>query len=132
MAGTASSTMLLDASAWDPVLDANGNIALAAPPYSLAQDAASAIKTFLGEVYFDTTIGIPWLTQILGQRPSLALLKAYLVQAAETVPGVAAAQVFISSADNRTVIGQVQVTSTSGTTSAANFTVTPVTGYGGP
>jgi hypothetical protein len=36
------------------VLDAEGNIAVASEPYSLAQDAASAIKTFAGEVFWDT------------------------------------------------------------------------------
>ena len=106
-----ASTILLDRSSWDLVLDANGNIALASEPYALAQDAASAIKTFLGECYWDTTIGVPWLQQIFGKRPPLALLKAHLVAAALTVPDVASAQVFISSAKNRLVTGQVQVTS---------------------
>lgn len=118
-----SSTLLLDTLAWDLVLDANGNIAVAAEPYALAQDAASAIKTFLGEVYWDTTIGVPYLEQILGKNPSLALLKALFVQAARTVPGVADARCFLSAMNARGVSGQVQVTSsTTGQVSAANFT----------
>jgi len=126
-----AATILLDRATWDCVLDANGNIALATEPYALAQDAASAIKTFLGECWWDTTVGVPWLTQILGQRPSFALLKAQLIAAAETVPDVASAQVFLSSFADRTVMGQVQVTSIStGTTSAANFTVTNPQGTG--
>ena len=116
-------TILLDVAAWDLVIGADGNIAVASNPYSLAQDAASAIKTFLGECYLDSTVGVPWLTQILGMSPSLPLLKAQLAAAAETVPDVASATVFISSFNNRQVSGQVQVTSTSGTTSASNFTV---------
>lgn len=119
-----ASTLLLDQSTWDLVRDANGNIALASEPYSLAQDAASAIKTFLGECYWDTMVGIPWLTQILGQRPSLALVKAQLVAAAETVPDVASAVVFLASANGRLITGQVQVTSAStGQVSAAAFSV---------
>jgi hypothetical protein len=119
-----AATILLDVVAWDLVLDAAGNIALATEPYSLAQDAASAVRTFLGECYFDTTVGVPYLTQILGKTPSLALLKAQLVAAALTVPDVASAQCFITALTDRAVIGQVQVTSAStGQVSAANFSV---------
>jgi hypothetical protein len=123
----APATILLDPDTWDILLDAQGNIAVAEAPYALAQDAASAILTYLGEIYFDTTIGLPWLTQIFGKKPSLALLKQQLVDAAETVPDVASAQVFISSFSKRAVSGQVQVTSQStGQTAVAAFsTVDP-------
>ena len=117
-------TLLLDTQAWDLVVDANGNIAVATEPYSLAQDAASAIKTFLGECYLDTTVGVPWLQQIFGKNPPLAIIKAALVQAAETVPDVATAQVFFTGITARSLGGQVQVVSaSSGQTSAAAFTV---------
>lgn len=104
-----TSTLLLDRSRWDLVLDAAGNIAVASSPYALAQDAASAIKTFQGEVYWDTTIGVPYLSEVLGQRPSVPLLKSLLASAAITVPGVAVATVFFSSVTDRVVSGQVQV-----------------------
>src|SRR5258708_13820601 len=114
------STLLLDRSSWDLVLDASGNIAVATEPYSLAQDAASAIKTFsdggangLGECYWDTTLGVPWRTRILGKPVSLPLLKELLVAAAKTVPDVASAQVFITAFTNRQATGQVQVPSIS-------------------
>lgn len=115
-----ASTLLLDRNQWDLTLDASGNIAVAGEPYSLAQDAASAIKLFLGEYYWDITIGVPY-GEILGARPPLALLKQSLVDAAETVPDVASAQVFISNVTDRLVSGQVQVTSTTGQPSAADF-----------
>lgn len=124
-------TLLLDQTAWDLVLDANNNIAVAADPYSLAQDAASAIRTYLGEVYFDTTIGIPYLTEVFGRVPSLTLLKADLEAAAETVPDVAKAAVFLTSTEGRIVTGQVQVTSqTTGQVSVATFTVIDPQGVG--
>lgn len=119
-----ASTLLLDPGTWDLSRDASGNIAVASEPYSLAQDAASAIKTFLGEVYFDTTIGVPYRQQILGQRPPLALLKQQLVKAALTVPDVASATVFITSFVDRAISGQVQIIGATGQVSAANFTVT--------
>ncbi len=61
-------TLLLDQVTWDLAVDTSGNIAVAADPYSQAQDAASSIKTFAGEVYYDTTRGIPYFTQILENR----------------------------------------------------------------
>src|SRR5580658_3782864 len=110
------STLLLDVETWDLCLDASGNIALAQPPYALAQDVASAIKTFLGEVYYDTTLGIPYFQQILGQTPPISVFQAYMVAAALTVPGVVSSTCVIQSFQDRTVTGQVQFTDTSGNT----------------
>lgn len=107
---------------WDLTSDAFGNIALATEPYALAQDAASAIRTFQGEVYYDTTQGVPYWAQILGQAPPLALVRSKMIDAALTVPGVTAAAVFFSSFSGRALAGQVQVTSaTTGQTTAAGF-----------
>ena len=53
-------TLLLDQTTWDLTLDANNNIALAAEPYAFAQDAASAIRLFQGELWYDTTRGVPY------------------------------------------------------------------------
>lgn len=118
-------TLLLDTVTWDLVLDVHGNIAVATEPYSLAQDAASAIRTFFGEVYYDTTLGVPYFDEILGLAPPINLFKTLLVNAALTVPGVASAKVFISSVKGRIVTGQIQVTSTSGEVSAMNFNGIP-------
>lgn len=117
-----ASTILLDNTAWDLVLDANGNIAAATEPYSLAQDAASALRTWLGEVWWDTAIGVPYASKIMGKNPPIALVRALLQDAALTVEGVASARCIITSLSNRVVAGQVQVTSTrTGQTSAASF-----------
>lgn len=122
-------TLLLDTSTWDLVQDALGNIAVAGEPYSLAQDAASAIKTFLGECYLDTTYGVAY-GLILGRNYPLPLLKQQLEDVALTVPDVASAQVFISSINARAVAGQVQVVGTSGVTSVATFTAANPQGAG--
>lgn len=116
-----AATLLLDTVAWDLVLDANNNIAVASPPYQLAQDAASAIKLFLGELWYDTTQGVPYFPLILGQTPPLSLIKAKLVAAAKTVPGVTNAQVFVSSITERGLNGQVQILD-----SASNVVATSV------
>jgi hypothetical protein len=118
MAG--NSTLLLDAAGWDWTVDASGNIAVAGAPYSQAQDAASAIRTFLGEVYYDTTLGVPY-ANILGKPPNIPLLKSYMVAAALTVPGVVSAVCFITAITDLSVSGQVQITNSNGQTAAAAF-----------
>jgi hypothetical protein len=113
-------TLLLDLTTWDLVVDVYGNIAVATSPYSQAQDAASAIKTFQGEVYYNTTLGVNY-SQILGTLPPIALMKQQFSEAALTVPGVATEVVYISSISNRTVSGQVQITNEQGQVSVAPF-----------
>lgn len=114
-------TLLLDQVKWDLVQDAFGNIAVAANPYALAQDAASAIKLFAGELYYDTTKGIPYFSTILGEAPPLAYIKAQFNAAALTVPEVVAAQSFIESFIDRKIKGQVQVTNEEGVIMTATF-----------
>lgn len=106
---------------WDLAVDASGNIAVCTDPYALAQNAATAIRTFLGECWYDTTIGTPYWTNILGHLPTLQYVKSQLATAAETVSGVESAQVYITGFTNRQITGQVQVTDSSGTVSAASF-----------
>lgn len=118
-------TLLLDTVLWDLVIDLKGDIAVASNPYALAQDAASAgllHKTDgVGELYYDTVPGVPY-DQILGKSPSLALFKAYFEAAALTVPGVASAKCIIAGVQQRTVTGQIQVTSDTGETAAVVIT----------
>ena len=114
-------TLYLAPLTWDLCLDSSGNIAQAAEPYSLAQDAASAIRTFLGEVYYDTTLGVPYFTEILGQNPPIELIRADFVAQALLVPDVVAAKVYFSSVSNRAITGQVHVTNNAGLTTVANF-----------
>lgn len=118
-------TLLLDTQRWDLVLDANRNIALASPPYAMAQDAASAIRTFQGECWYDTTLGVPYFQQILGKQPPLGVLKNAFTTAAKAVPAVTSAVAYIASVNGRAVTGQVQLTTTGGTTLALTGVLQP-------
>jgi hypothetical protein len=114
-------TLLLDTDQWDLVIDASGNIAMASAPYALAQDVASAVRTFLGEVWYDTTQGIPYFETTLGKLPPAALLTQLISNRALTVPGVVTAQTVISSFNNRSVTGQITFTDESGGNTVVNF-----------
>lgn len=114
-------TILLDAIAWDLALDINGNIAMASPPYACAQDAASEIRMFQGDDYYDTTHGIPYWQQVLGHWPPMSLVKAYLIEAALLVPGVVQAKVYFSSFQNRLLAGQVIILDVDNQSSVTNF-----------
>jgi hypothetical protein len=110
-------------SAHDLCLDANGNIAVAANPYALAQDAACAINVFLGECFYDTKLGIDYFGKFLGKTPNIELLRAKMTAEALKVPEVSTAKVYFAAMNNRVISGQVQVTSTSGITTAATIKI---------
>jgi hypothetical protein len=114
-------TMLLDRTAWDLVLDASGNWAMASEPYSIAQDVASAVKLFLGELWYQTNKGIPYWQEILGHWPALAIVRARVEAAAFTVPKVAQARCVITSLERRTLTGQIQVIDTDGVEHNVSF-----------
>ena len=125
-------TMLLTYPEWDITLDAAGNLALApttvdgrevGDAYAQAQDAASAIRLFQGELWFDTNQGIPYWQQILGKVPAISLMTTYFEQAALMVPGVVQSRAFIATIDNanRRVTGQVQIINDRGVGAAASF-----------
>lgn len=114
-------TILLDRTEWDSVLDTNGNIAVASPPYALAQDVASAIKLFLGELWYDTENGIPYFEEILGHLPPVSLFISYMEKAALTVPGVVSASVIINSFEDRAVNGQVLFVDENGIENSVSF-----------
>lgn len=121
MSTSTYNTLLLDQTAWDLVLDANGNIAMAAPPYAIAQDVASAVRLFLGELWYDTMQGIPYWTQVLGKLPPASLLIELVNQAALSVPGVVTVHTFITSFTQRGVTGQIQFVDVNNETQAVGF-----------
>ena len=114
-------TLLLDRTTWDLCLDASGNIAKATEPYALAQDVASACQLFAGELWYDTSKGVPYFEQILGHMPPMTLVKEQMVKAALTVPGVASAQCVITRFSGRTVSGQIQFIDTAGAAHNVTF-----------
>lgn len=114
-------SLLLDRDAWDLVLDAAGNIAVCTEPYAIAQDVANACRLFAGELWYDTTKGVPYFQEILGHWPPLAVVRAHLTKAALSVPGVVSARVVILKFEDRAVTGQVQFTDANGDSQGVAF-----------
>lgn len=119
-------TLLLDTATWDLTLDADNHIAVASAPYSVAQNVSNQCRQFRGDYIFDANDGVP-MSSILGETPSLALMKSDFAQAAGQVPATSNVVCFIESVTDRRVQGQVQATVTlaTGLTAAA---VAPITG----
>lgn len=118
---TQYNTLLLDQSAWDLVIDSSGNIAMAKPPYALAQDVASAIKLFVNELWYAPDNGIPYFENVLGKLPPTSLITGYIEKAALTVPGVVSARCILSTFDSREVTGQVQFIDETGAANGVFF-----------
>jgi hypothetical protein len=112
------STLLLDVGLWDLTLDAFGNIAVAAPPYAIAQDVASACRTVLGEVYYDATLGVDYFGKLFGYTPPASVFQEQFVSQTLLVPGVVTATCIIEawSATTRETTGQVIFTDVNHTT----------------
>jgi hypothetical protein len=114
-------TFLLSLDRWDLVKDSSGGIAVASDPYSIAQDVASAVRTFLGECWFQVNLGVPYWQQVLGHAPPLSLLKSLIVAQAVRVPGCGNPVCFITSIIGRKVVGQIQFTDSNGTQQVVGF-----------
>lgn len=110
-------TWLLDWDTGDSCLDANGNVAVASAPYSIAQDVTTALRTFLGECWYDNTLGVAYWQGILGERPPASYIIAQLEGQALLVPDVATADATVGGVNSaRGLICQMVVTDTDGTT----------------
>ena len=107
-------TLLLTSLGWDLTIDASRNIAMASEPYACAQDAASEIRLFEGELYFDGSQGVPYWALILGKQPPISLIKQKFVDAALNVPDVVSAVCYLGPIVDRAITGQVQVTDVNG------------------
>lgn len=114
MLGPVATTFLLDRDNWDLCLDAAGDWALASEPYSQTQDAASAVRVFQGEAYYDTSLGVPYLTDVLGRYQPTQIMRARAQQAALTVPGVTDAKAILVANSNRELTGQIQIQTADG------------------
>lgn len=105
----------------DLALNSQGNMFVLTDGLAIAQDVSRAIRLFLGELWYDTTQGIPYFSQILGQEYSKALVEGILSDAAKSVPGVVSVRATIIKFDGRTITGEVRFIDTEGRAHNVHF-----------
>lgn len=102
-------TLTLDTS-WDLIVDGRGNIGVSTAQAAIAQDVASAAQTFLGELWYEPNVGVPYTQDILGQNPPLTLMQEAYDAMALTVPDVVQAKTTLEPITvERTLHGVIQV-----------------------
>jgi len=112
----------LDTDKWDITIDDSGNLAQTANPYAVAQDVACACKTFLGEVWYDTTLGIPYYQRILGHWPGTQLINTKLQSEALKLDYVQTATcTTVIGKQDRIASGVMTITDTNYNQSTINF-----------
>jgi len=55
---------------------------------AVAQHVTTSLKTFQGEWFLDTRVGVPYFDRVLGQKPRLAELEQLYREAIIKVPGM--------------------------------------------
>lgn len=103
------------------VLDAAGDIACASEPYAVAQNVASAIRTFTGDCWYAQNKGMPYWRQILGHYPPMALVRDRITSEAMKEDDVAQVRVQRLDAAGRVLTGEVLVIDTNGQNSGVTF-----------
>lgn len=103
-------TYELDSVNWDLVVDQSGNFATVADAAQIAQDVASAVRTYLGECWYDTSLGMPYFQSIFGQTPSSSFLRAQITKAAMSIQSVTGATVTRLLLKSRKLTGTILVT----------------------
>lgn len=115
-------TMYLNPNTWRPELDASGNIKwLDDEDMAIAQDVASAARCFKGEAYFNVPKGVRYFRDVLGKLPAASLIASAIEEAARKVPGVKTATVVFYELENRTLKGEIQIKTISGSAFNVNF-----------
>ncbi len=114
----ANDTLFLNPETWDLAVDSSGNIGSIFGAYAIAQDVASTVRLFKGELWYDTTQGVPYFKQILGELPPVGFLAAKFAAAGDTVPGVQSIKVTLNPVTSKRILtGKLEITNTGGTIS---------------
>lgn len=102
-------TIKLNSDNWDLELDASGNMYAVDGNERLAQDVATACRVWRGEALADIEFGVPY-RDIMGNRPALSLISAYLGETALTVTDVTEIEIDLQNADNeRLMTGSILI-----------------------
>lgn len=94
---------------WDIFLDSAGNLSLTDNDSSIAQDVASSVRTFEGECWYNTTLGMPYFQAIFGKSPPNSFVVASIKEQAFTVDAVNSVNVVNAGLQGRNFKGVIVV-----------------------
>src|SRR3972149_2057877 len=95
-----SSDIRLDLATGDLTIT-QGRLSLAVGADAVVQSLRIRFRTFLGEWFLDSRVGVPWFQLVFVKHPNLRLARAVLRQVALATPGVVAVRAFSVSLDDR-------------------------------
>ena len=78
----------------DLFVAANGDLVLVEGLEAIAQHCEIRLRTFKGEWFLDTRIGVPWFEEILKKAPQLGVVSGILKQVILGTPGILSLQTF--------------------------------------
>lgn len=107
---------------WDLELDSTGSLVVLSDNTALLQDVCSAVQTWLGEIIYDMSQGLPYDADILRSDVDISFYASEAEEAAMSVPGVAAATCHLTNpTPKRQLSGIILVTFDDGETNYAQF-----------
>lgn len=92
----------LDPLTGDLMIGDDGDAVFNTGAAGIASDIQSRLRTWLGEWYLDTSLGFPWLQDVLGQRYDAALVRRDITNLCLGTPGAVVVQTYEAAFDNDT------------------------------
>lgn len=105
----------------------NGDMSLVEGDDAIAQDLQQTLQTWFGEWFLDIFFGIPYRQRILVKNPNIDDIQALILNAAQSVPGIAQILDFSFNYDPkaRTLDVTVIAQTSTGQTIQAQTTINP-------
>jgi len=70
------------------LLVTNNRLTLTTGAEAVKQHLQSRLRTFLGEWFLDTSIGVPWFQEVLVKQPSFQVIQSVLKSIIVDTPGI--------------------------------------------
>lgn len=90
----------------------NNDLAITNDKQSLAQKIKVALKTIEGEYFYNSSIGVPYFSEILGQNNAIDTIRAIMIDYISKIEGVKELTDFNLSLDSRTRVLNMKFTVT--------------------
>lgn len=92
----------VDGAIQDVYLDSTNNLAIVVDAEAIGQHVKQRTKTFQGEWFLNSRIGVPWINNVLGRNFDTALAEAVLKSVIRKTNGVTSIESFSARFDSGT------------------------------